>query len=233
MNDDDLLSDVKDVRFEKEKGKLTKFKVWYLIILIIFAALVGAGMWIYISGQDVSWLTQNIPGISISSDNEDQTQEVAPEWKTYTDTDLGYAFKYPSTWDIDVSVTSATGDYDRVSLVRVDPDIISDQTDEISEIEFWTTVHNKKYSAYISQRDKDKNFISQKSEDTTFSSKDGKKYTFTSEEFGKRQQNDIVVALGDDQAPQSSTNKTIVLSYLTGSSENDNITNILKSFRFD
>lgn len=225
MEEDDLLKDVKDVRFEKEKGKLTKLKIWYLIIIIIFAAAVAAGMWVYISGQDLSWLTQNIPGISQSSNQEESTGETALTWKTYTDTDLGYAFKYPATWDIDVSVTSATGTYNQVSLVRVDPDIISDQPGEISEVEFWTTVYNKKYSAYISQRNKDKNFTSQKSEDITFASKDGKKYTFISTEFAKRQQNDIVIALGDSQ--------TIVLSYLTVSEENENITNILKSFRFN
>jgi len=223
-DDDDLLKDVKDVRFAKEKGKLTKFRVWYLIILIVFTTLVGAGFWIYITGQDISWLTKNIPGIS-NSNQEKSSSEVSPIWKTYTDTDLGYAFKYPSAWDIDVSTTSATGAYNQVSIVRVDPDVISSKADEVSEVEFWATVYNKKYSVYVGQRSKDKSFSSQKSEDITFTSKKGKKYQFISAEFGKRQQNDIVITLGDD--------KTIVLSYLTGSAENENITNILKSFRFN
>lgn len=225
MEEDDLLKDVKDVRLEKEKGKLTKLRIWYLLAAIFFAAAVAVAMWIYISGQDLSWFSQNIAGIFKPSDQKESTGETAPIWKTYTDTDLGYAFKYPATWDIDVSVISATGDYNQVSLVRVDPDIIFDQQGETSEVKFWATVYNKKYSTYISQRNKDKSFTFQKSEDTTFASYNGKKYTFTSSEFGKRQQNDIVITLG--------ASKTIVFSYLTASDEKENITNILKSFRFN
>lgn len=223
---DDILGDVKDIRLQKEKTKLTRFRVWYLVIIIVFAGLVGGGMWLYISGQDLSWLAQNIPGISQSGNEEQSTGEAAPDWKTYTDTDLGYAFKYPAIWDIDVQVTKASGDYDQISLVRTNPDVISDQEEESAqEVEFWVSVYDKKNSSYTSLRNKDKNFEDQESEEITFASIEGQKYTFTSIEFAKRQQNDIVIPLESD--------RTIVLSYLTGSDEKENISNILKSFRFE
>ena len=225
MEEDDLLGDVKDIRLDKEKGKLTKLRVWYLIIIIVFASLVATGLWIYISGQDLSWLAQKIPGIATSRNQEDSS-EATPSWKTYTDTDMGYAFKYPAVWDNDVLVTSAIGSYDRVSFVRVDPDVVYDKEGgTVLEVEFWVTVYNKKYPTYVIQRDKDTSFTSQKSENATFASKNGKKYTFTSSEFRKQLQSDIVITLGDD--------KTIVLSYLTDSEESENIVNILKSFRFN
>lgn len=230
---DDLLRDVREIRIEKEKKRLTKFKVWYLIILIIVVALIGGGLWIYITGQDMSWLSTKVSEVSDNTKTTQDEEDTAVLWKTYTDTDLGYAFKYPAIWDIDVSVTSATGDYDRISLVRVDLDVISDQEGEDPpEVEFWVTVYNKKYQTYNKARKTDKGFTDQKSEDATLASQDGKKYTFISSEFGKRKQNDLIFALDNNQTPQSSTDQTIVLSYLSGSEEIKNLTNILKSFRF-
>jgi hypothetical protein len=224
---DDLMRDIKDIRLEQERGKLTKFKVWYLLILIIVAGGVGFGLWWYISGQDMSWLGQKLSGVTNQDQKKSEETVDTTSWKTYTDTDLGFAFKYPWDWDIDVQVTKATGAYSQISIVRVNPDVIVDQVGEAPpEVNFWVSVYNMKYKSYIVKRTKDKNFSSQKSETATLSSAKGTKFIFESKEFGgKQQQNDFIFSLD--------AIKTISLSYFTGTEEAANITSILKSFRFN
>jgi hypothetical protein len=223
---DDLMRDIKDIRLEQEKGKLTKFRVWYLLVVIIIAGLVGAGLWWYIL-EDTSWLAQKFSGEPAKENQKPEVQEAnTASWKTYTDTDLGFAFKYPWEWDLNVQVTKSSGSYNRISVVRANPDVIIDKVGEKpAEVEFWVSVYNMKYKEYIAKRTKDKSFAKQESEDATLASNSGKKFIFESTEFGgKAQQNDLVFALGAD--------KTIALSYFTGTEEVANITSILKSFRF-
>lgn len=228
---DDFMRDIHDIRFQHEKERLTRFRIWYILILIIVAGLIAGGLWLYIEKGDFAWLSNKVSDSLASNDssNKDQNTEDTntDSWKTYADSDLEYSFKYPADWDVDVSITRQLGSYQLISQARVNPDLIIDNvSDGAQAVEFWVNVSNLKYQNYVRLRAKDKkNFPKQKAEDITFNGEKGQKYQFTSNIFEKRQQNDLVLPL--------STDKTIIISYFSGSKYSDQIKAILKSIKFE
>ncbi|MDQ5893345.1 MAG: hypothetical protein QG640_357 [Patescibacteria group bacterium] len=73
------------------------------ILLIMIAITVGIFVWAYEKGQD--WGTVTIQPPVLNNGQKDSITEVAltepmSEWKTYSDEEFGFQFKYPETFNV-------------------------------------------------------------------------------------------------------------------------------------
>jgi len=64
-------------------------------IILVFAILVVGGVWIYLGGANT---TNPVEDNSIKVATSSSTKDETADWKTYTNTTIGYSVKLPKTW---------------------------------------------------------------------------------------------------------------------------------------
>ena len=113
---------------QEPKKHLSPWIAWGIVILA--AAATGFAVWWYWNDIDtISDINITVTTKKASTDTTKATTDATKDWKTYTNDEYGFSFKYPTTWTTTENSTTSTSLYSQTDVKKdassvVQPNII-------------------------------------------------------------------------------------------------------------